>query len=91
MISHIASWLITLALLGPLGLYLGRRRTRPAGWALYVALLLAAIAGLSIGGNVILIGVDDVRLYLSRAIFVGCLGGILGLLSTNYRIQRVTF
>jgi len=88
MIANIVSWLITIMTVGALGWSCGRRRAKPTRWYLFTALFVVALFGLALGENAILIGAADINLYFNRAIFIVCVGGILGLAVSNHRLRR---
>ena len=88
MVFEIINWAIAIITLGALGWVLGGRRTRPAGPVVYVSLLVVAILGLFIGKEVILVGVDNFRLYLSRAVFSCCVGVCIGSAAHSLKLSR---
>ena len=88
MVFEIINWVIAIITLGALGWVIGEQRTRPAGPVVYVLLLVVAILGLFVGKEVILVGVDNYRLYLSRAVFSCCVGVCIGSATHSLRLSR---
>lgn len=88
MAANIASWAITILVVGSLGWKLGRRRTQATGLLVFGVLAVAAILGLGLGENARLVGAGHVRIYLNRAIFMLCLGSAAGLGVSTFKLRR---
>ena len=87
MAVEIINWMITLVIAGAIGWAIAARRPGRTGPVPFVILVILAIVGLGLGKNTILVGVADIKVFLNRAVFSGCVGGCVGLLVNNYRVR----
>jgi len=86
---EITNWAIAMVTAGTIGLSIGRLRTMPFGRVSCAFLLVVAVFGLFVGKSVILVGVDNIRLYLGQAIFSGCVGAYIGSATHRLKLHRL--
>lgn len=79
---------VTIVLFGVLGWILARRRRRPAGPAVFMVLVVVAVAGAYVGTGARLLDVGGFRIALNWAIVAACLGAAVQLLRRGATTRR---